>query len=71
MPHIKPAQTRRVSSELKSADHSLIIVNEIRKNSLDTQAQIEDLMSEVVKLKSQVDAVMEKVKEVSAKQDKV
>lgn len=67
----KPAQTRRVSSELKVPDYSLIIVNEIRKNSLDTQAQIEDLMGEVGKLKSQVDEVMKKVQEVSDKQDKV
>lgn len=39
----------------------LVCVNEIRKNSLDTQAQIEDLMGEVGKLKSQVDEVMKKV----------
>lgn len=71
MPPIKPAQARRVSSDLKAPDHSLIIVNEIRKNSLDTQAQIEDLMSEVVKLKGQVDYVMKKVQEISDKQNKV
>lgn len=65
------AKTKVIQTFPKISDHTVIVVNEIRKASLDTQAQIEDVMAEVDKLKKRMDEVYSKVQEVRDKQDKV